>query len=451
MENKNEGITLFDIVKIIRKNIILCLIIGATITILGILYTTCIVKEKYKSTGTLIVAVKTTGETVDYSTSLMLVRTISELLEKDIVTYEVAQKLNGEGYSVSSSGVQAMISSSYSTSSYLVTVSAIDVDPLLTEKVVNYSMDVLVHQCNTNTELINLFGNSIGVPDYAEEGSYYSPNKVLYVVVSFLCAGVIALAVVFIRELASNKFRDKEDVEDNVKYHIIGAFINNVKLGKENLKYAKLLDANTKNMSPYNKLLSNIKYSSIDISPKVIMFTSSNQGELKSSMAANLAVTIAYNKKKVCLIDFDFSRPTVHKTFDVKKSKGLVEYFAGEIDKQELIKKTSYGVDVITVGEKGCNPTVILESQAMRNFICEMKKEYNYVILDTPPVAVSTDAILASTLADGVVYNIDMTCAKKKIVNTYLNDLANAGANIIGVNLTKCNNNDSSYYDNYYE
>ena len=204
-----------------------------------------------------------------------------------------------------------------------------------------------------------------------------------------------------------------------------------------------------------NKLLTNIKYSNVDNPYRVIMITSSQEKELKSTTIGNFACCMAYNKLKVVLIDMDMRKPVQHKLFKVSKDKGIIDYIDGTCAEDEVIKHTKYNVDIITAGKKVINPLVIIESSAFKKLLEDLLSKYDYVLIDTPPALACSDAAAISKLCDGVLFNLSMRDVKKKKAAVALQSLRDVNAHVIGVNVTKglADRHDDSYYyysDSYY-
>jgi capsular exopolysaccharide synthesis family protein len=250
----------------------------------------------------------------------------------------------------------------------------------------------------------------------------------------------------------SNKFKTKDEIEASFDEKIVGVFPDRrLKGQKKDNKDVLLIDANIRNFEPYNKLLSNIKYSNLENPYKVIEFTSALPDELKSTTAANLAYCMANNNNKVVIIDLDIRKSILHKTFKVSKENGIVDYIAGDIDKDTLIKKSEFGVDVITVGKDVINPVAVLETKKLKELVEELKSEYDYVILDTPPCLACSDASIIAQISDGVIFSIALNQAKKKDIKECINQLKSVDAALIGISITKADaqKKDSYYY--YYD
>lgn len=435
-ENKvEEGITLGDLVHVVFKNIFLLIGITLLVTIIGVVYTFGIAEEKYKSTSTIIVAITNEGDdSLDYTNSSKLIYTITDLVKQDIVLESVAEENN-----LKTKDLKEMVEVSYTSNSYLVKISVVSVDPLETKDLANAIVARLIQVVETE-EAFAFAKGAIKQTSAAQDGLYDSPNKMLYCLIAVVASGVIGLVVVFVKEFASSKYTSKQAIENDLQEQVVGTFYDNAEKGKKidnDNKVVDLIEPNVRNFEQYNRLISNIKYSNLENPYKVIMFTSTSMNELKSTTCANLAYSLAHNHKKVVIIDLDVRKPVLYKTFKVERSNGLVEFIEGSINKKDLIKHSESGVDVVTTGKKVINPMVVIEAQALKDLIKELREEYDYVLIDTPPLALCTDALVIGQLCDGIVYNVAINTAKKRDVKESLKSLKTLDAKVIGLNITK--------------
>ena len=141
------------------------------------------------------------------------------------------------------------------------------------------------------------------------------------------------------------------------------------------------------------RLKDNILYYSDSGKNKVFQIESAISGEGKSTVIINLAVALAKSGKKVALLDLDFRRPQIHRSFELVNVNGIAEYMLNECSKEELIKKTSYGVDVINRGKATQNASIIFTSDKFKELIKELREEYDIVLFDCPPVLMVSDYI----------------------------------------------------------
>jgi len=199
----------------------------------------------------------------------------------------------------------------------------------------------------------------------------------------------------------------------------------------------------------YRTLRTNLQYSSFDEEYKVIVVTSAEPGEGKSTTAGNLALSIAQSDKKVVLIDCDLRKPSLHKKFEISNTAGLSDVIVGKESISVVGHRYNNNLTVLTSGKIPPNPSEMLGSKSMKALIDALKKVFDYVILDTPPVQAVTDAQILSTRADGTLLVIRAEKTKKDSVINSVNLLKKVNANIIGTILNGVDTKRNSYYYYY--
>ncbi|MDO5047846.1 MAG: CpsD/CapB family tyrosine-protein kinase [Anaerococcus sp.] len=198
-------------------------------------------------------------------------------------------------------------------------------------------------------------------------------------------------------------------------------------------------------------LRTNIQFSDIDNQLKKIVVTSSIPDEGKTTVAVNLARSFAQNKFRVLLIDCDLRNPSVHKEMKVDNKVGLTNVLLNKKDLVHSLMK-DYGedyFDILLSGPTPPNPAEILSSKAMRDLIEEVEDQYDYIIIDTPPTGIITDAAIVSTLADGVLLVARSKYTKKEQINQAIENIKNVGSRIIGVVMTFAESSKNTYPDYY--
>ncbi|SHH46836.1 CpsD/CapB family tyrosine-protein kinase [Clostridium grantii] len=196
-------------------------------------------------------------------------------------------------------------------------------------------------------------------------------------------------------------------------------------------------DAKSVSAEAYRTLRTNIQYSSVDKEMKTILLTSAGPGEGKSSTTGNLAYTLATVDKKVVIVDCDMRKPSVHKKMRLSNTVGLSNYLAGEVKLEEALQLIDKNIFVITSGPIPPNPADMLGSNKMKALISKLEENFDYVLLDTPPVIAVTDAQVLAGNVDGVVLVVASKQADKDAVVRAKELLLKVGANIIGVVLNK--------------
>lgn len=453
---KEKSITLGDLFRVVRKNIILMLSIVVGAIAIGLVYCLAIATPIYRSKADVNVAVASTtsSDGISSTDSLRITQTVAYVTKSEVTRNKAAEIILGS--SATADEIQALsakigsrLSTVASSDSYIVNIYVKDTDPARAKEYCQAVADAVVY----------LFANETALEDYkatlfninpASNGSYYSPNKTLYMIIITLIGGVVACVVVFIKEFLSNKFKTREEIEDIIGEPAIGLFVDNKQYSKDNNVH--LETPSIRNYEQYNKLLANIRYANVDNPYRTLMITSTDEDELKSTTLANLACCIANNNKKVVIVDLDLRKPTVHKTFNVIKEKGVTEYVQDNLSIDDFIKNTEYNVDIITSGAKIDNPVVILDSQKIADLIEGLKNRYDYVLIDTPPLAYCSDSKIISKLVDGIMYNVSINQVNKKIFVESVTQLEAVDANIVGYNIVKipAGKFDKDYYYKYY-
>lgn len=199
----------------------------------------------------------------------------------------------------------------------------------------------------------------------------------------------------------------------------------------------------------YKSLRTNIRFYVNGNECKKLCITSGAAGEGKSITLLNLAISIGESGKKVLLIDADLRRPALARLLVEKATPGLSNILAGQVDVKEAIRKGMYpNLDVILSGEIPPNPSELIGSERMQNMIEELSSEYDYILVDTPPVGVVSDTCLVANFLDGVIMLVWQGRSRRDSVKKAVNNLQLTGAKILGYVLNGVPVERKSY--NYY-
>lgn len=196
----------------------------------------------------------------------------------------------------------------------------------------------------------------------------------------------------------------------------------------------------------YRSLRSNIEYSSFDDEYRAIVVTSSVPGEGKSTTSGNLALSLAQSGNKVLLVDCDMRKPSIHKKFKISNMSGTAELLLRKESFEDVANCYNENLTIITAGKIPPNPSEMLSSRAMTAFIKEMKKEFKYIILDTPPLQAVTDAQVLSTKADGVLLVVRAGSTKREMVLNSVDLIKKVHGKTIGTVLNGVENKKNNYY-----
>lgn len=189
----------------------------------------------------------------------------------------------------------------------------------------------------------------------------------------------------------------------------------------------------------YKTLRTNFNFITANGKNRKIVITSALPEEGKSSLAINLAISLAQAENKVLLIDADLRNPSIHRYLHLKKDPkhGLSTLLSGETKVGDCLITIDQGVDIIASGPIPPNPTELIASDAMQDLLSVAMKHYDYIICDAPPVGVITDAAALSPLCDGVLCVIRHKFANRNHVRDAIKSLKVVNAKILGTVLTQ--------------
>ena len=297
-------------------------------------------------------------------------------------------------------------------------------------------------------------GNA-AVVDYAKSPrSPVKPNKKLSLAIGGVLGIFLGMLTVFLVEYMDKTLKSEEEIERYSGLSVIGR-IPEIEDLVENKDELYVRSHPTAPQSEAIKLAaSNVSFL-IGEEKKAIAITSVSPGEGKSFVAANTAFYMASSGYKTILVDLDLRRPRVEKILklDTKKTsgKGITDLIKGEIElDQAIVKDYDKNLDVMPMGTRATNPTLLLSSKKLETILNTLKERYDRVIIDTPPALVTSDVSLIANKLDGIVLVVKPGIALKDGLRITINNLRTVGAPLLGVLVNGVNQHTSGYYYYYY-
>lgn len=256
------------------------------------------------------------------------------------------------------------------------------------------------------------------------------PQKRLIYMASGALGFVIPLLLVTLIGFFETKVQTEDNIKELTKIPILGRIAFSKK--KENIVVKQ---GNRSAISEMFRLLrTNLNYMNVDKAKQVLLVTSSVSGEGKSFVGLNLAMTIALSNKKVILLGLDLRKPKMHQYLGVENGKGISNYLIKQADLPSVIKKypDNDNLSYITSGPIPPNPSELILSERMDELITELQKQYDYIVIDTPPIGLVSDALLLRKYVSNILVVVRQKYTKKAMVKDlemlYQNDeLKNAG------------------------
>ena len=194
-----------------------------------------------------------------------------------------------------------------------------------------------------------------------------------------------------------------------------------------------------------NQLKTNLAFCGKDI--KVITMTSSVPNEGKSSVSFSLAKTLAESGKKILMVDADLRKSVMAAKYHIQGiDKGLSHYLTGQAEIEDIIYETEVdGFYLAVAGPLTPDPTTLLDSDAFKQFISKAREDFDYVIIDAPPLGVVIDAVIIGKYSDGVLLVIEQGVIKRKVVQDVIKQLKKGEVRILGAVLNKVDERIGAY------
>ena len=194
------------------------------------------------------------------------------------------------------------------------------------------------------------------------------------------------------------------------------------------------LNLDTINAKAFNELKTNIQFLLPAETSKVIMITSAEKNEGRTTTAAYLSLALAQSGKKTVLVDCDLINSQIHNMFGLLNDKGLVNLLKGDIKLVEAVKQMEQkNLHIVTSGTLSSNYAELLVSSKFDEFINSLKESYDYIIIDCSPLTSSADAQAISKYADGCLVVVKYGHTERKTVLKAKDILNKVNANILGV------------------
>jgi tyrosine-protein kinase Etk/Wzc len=234
------------------------------------------------------------------------------------------------------------------------------------------------------------------------------PKKAMIVLLSLVLGIFLGVAVAFVRRAMSKGVEDPDSIEKNIGipvYANIPLSIKQVLLDKDiaagKAKHAMLCEHDPKDQAieGLRSLRTNLHFALLEAKNNIVMITGPAPGVGKSFVSTNFAHVIAQANQKVLLIDADMRKGHINKGYDMTRDPGLSELIIGEVDKATAVRDSGFeNVDILTTGNLPPNPSELLMHENFEKYLAEFSKDYDLVLIDTPPLLAVTDAAVIGRL-----------------------------------------------------
>ncbi|MGM0813756.1 GumC family protein [Thioalkalivibrio sp.] len=310
--------------------------------------------------------------------------------------------------------------------------------------------------------------SNISVIDEASvPGGAFRPVLQKNLAIASMLGLMIGIGLALLLEFLDSTIRRTEDIERLVDRPVLGLIPlvrargkrANATKGRPDraLSHYSVTQPKSAVSEAFRSLRTSLMFSTPDGMPGVLLFTSSSQGEGKSTSAINLATVLAQNGASVLLIDADLRRPTLHRDFGIPRAPGLTDSISqvsrGQQPEHPLIHGTDLeGLSVMPAGHATPSPAELLSSRQLAKVINDCRRIFDHVIVDAPPILGLADAVVASRMVDGVVLVAAAGQTGKENFRVSVQRLRQVQAPLIGVVLNRVDleSPEYSYYSAYY-
>lgn len=264
---------------------------------------------------------------------------------------------------------------------------------------------------------------------------------------------VLGLALAFLIEYLDFRLKSPDDVKAQLGLASLGfvPVVNSKELrGRD--PSAETSSASQMFVEAFRTIRTNIVFSVTSEGGQCIVVTSTNPAEGKTVVATNLATALAQAGQRVLVVDGDLRRPRAHEVFGLKQEPGLSNVLVGNCKVSEAVQATRvHGLTLIAAGRIPPNPSELLGSKRFREFMRTLRGHYDWIVIDTPPVMVTSDSAIVAAQSDGVVFVVSAAATSRHTVRAALENLQNVRATVLGAVLNKVDiRRHGYYYSKYY-
>jgi capsular exopolysaccharide synthesis family protein len=271
------------------------------------------------------------------------------------------------------------------------------------------------------------------------------PNKKRNILLGIIMALFGGVGLALFLEYLDNTIKTPDDIEERYELPVLSTVAKS-KDKKKSLYKVVLEEPSSAQAESFKTLRAAVLLSSADVPPKTIMVTSMAPQDGKTTIACNLAATIAESGSRVVLIDADLRRPLLHEVFGLDNTEGLSTFIAGTSDIQVGELAAQNNLFVVTSGPKPPNPSELLISKRLKILLGAFKEKFDFIVLDSPPIISVSDALVISKIVDASLVVVRFGKTSYEMMNHGMKQLEGIDAKVIGAVINEVDERKSGHY-----
>jgi capsular exopolysaccharide synthesis family protein len=316
--------------------------------------------------------------------------------------------------------------------------------------------DLLIRRFKETSVTEEIDTGNIRIIDKAEYAYQVSPNTRRDLRLAAVIGLMLGLGLAFFIEYLDNTIKSPEEVEHYFNIPLLGVVLDHTVKGRRQddtnrkMELITLEDPKSAVSEAYRGIRTRILFSTTETQPKSILVVSAMESEGKTISSANLAVIMARTGSRVLLLDCDMRKPRLNGIFGFEREKGVSNILVGDCSIADAVRKTDIeNLYLIPCGQIPPNPSELLGSKAMMKMLATLGKDYDRIVIDSPPVTAVTDAVVLSKAVDGVVVVLQANKTERVLVQRAIEQMKSVRAHIFGIVLNKLDARMTKYYHLY--
>lgn len=257
------------------------------------------------------------------------------------------------------------------------------------------------------------------------------PQKARNLAAGAVLGIVLGVGMGFVRDLLDNTVKTPEELEELTGSGVVGyvPFDKTIQIGPTR----SFDNTNSTTAEAFRKIRTNLQFLAVDHPPRLIVVTSSSPNEGKSTTALNIALVLAEAENNVVLVDADLRRPSLAKRLDMVGSVGLSNALSGATELAATLQESKFPrLTLLAAGPTPPNPSELLGSLTAQKVLAELRSQFDYVIIDSPPLLAVTDGAILAAHADGALFTVRAGTTKREHLEHAVGLLNQVGATLLG-------------------